>query len=135
MGGGCKMTFNEIHKSKEYDEDKNCCTVVASSLAFDVPFPEVQKFYAKNGRKKFKGLHPDKTDELILKMANTHKYNVFLVPHYKGMTVNNFDEYYPLGRFIIGMSRHVATCIDGGVEDWSEGTKKRITRVWQIVKI
>ena len=49
------MNYSEIKKSDEYLEDKNCCTVVASAVAFDMTFQESQKFYDEHGRKRNKG--------------------------------------------------------------------------------
>ena len=125
-------TFREIQNSKN---EKNCCTVVASALAFNVPFKEVQKIYSRNGRKKNKGLTPPDTDRMILKMGSLCNTPVNRVEAYQGMTINNFSDYYPYGSFIVGIRGHVACIIDGVTEDWTEDRKHRINRVWQIGEV
>ncbi len=49
------MNYSEIRKSDEYLNDDNCCTVVASAVAFDMTFQDTQKFYDEHGRKRNKG--------------------------------------------------------------------------------
>lgn len=49
------MKYSQIIKTKEFKEDKNSCTVVASSVMFNKSFKEMQKFYDQHGRKRKKG--------------------------------------------------------------------------------
>ena len=73
------MDYSEIKNTKEFKGDENQCTVIASSVAFDIPYPKMHEFYAQNGRKKGKGLSGCKTNEMIVKVA---KINGYKVPRY-----------------------------------------------------
>jgi hypothetical protein len=51
------MDYQEIKSYLEDHKDRNCCTVVASSIAFNVPFPEMQNyFFIHMGRKMHRGI-------------------------------------------------------------------------------
>ena len=50
------------------------------------------------------------------------------------VTVNNFRQFLPKGDYIFGMSGHVATVINGVVQDWTEGRAKRLCYIWTVEK-
>ena len=68
------MNYSEIKKSDEYLEDKDCCTVVASAVAFDMTFEESQKFYDEHGRKRNKGYRD--WDGAIIDLAKLKGYEL-----------------------------------------------------------
>ena len=70
------MDYSEIKNTKEFKGDDNQCTVIASSVVFNVPYSKMHEFYAQNGRKNGKGLTGFKTNEMILKVAKIHGYRV-----------------------------------------------------------
>ena len=53
------MEQNYNHMKKfAYDNDNNCCTVIATAIAFNQPFEKVQKdFFEKGYRKKGRGFY------------------------------------------------------------------------------
>ena len=152
------MKYSEIRKEidKNYKHDTNFCTVVASSVAFDLPFNLVHKLYSEHGRKLRTGLMPDKTDEMILKLAEITGYKVscfsldrkhkyltgfsrwvdnkgeILTQLRHNLTPNNAETYLPLGNYILGVRRHVLGVENGIVQDWTQGKKHKINRVWKI---
>lgn len=67
------MNYKTIKKSKEYLNDRNCCTVVASSIAFDVPFKKMQDLFFKHGRKRNKGYW---INPIIFELAEKFNYKV-----------------------------------------------------------
>lgn len=67
------MNYKTIKKSKEYLNDKNCCTVVASSIAFDVPFKKMQDLFFKHGRKRNRGYW---MSSIIFELAEKFNYKV-----------------------------------------------------------
>ena len=70
------MNINEIQNTKEFKGDRNQCTVVASSVAFDIDYKKVHSFYLNNGRKKNRGLLPYHTERLINLLAKYEGYKV-----------------------------------------------------------
>ena len=46
------MLFSEIKNCTEYETDRACCTVVASSVAFNQDFTHTQEYYNSNGRRR-----------------------------------------------------------------------------------
>ena len=158
------MNYSEIAKTTEYKQDKNCCTVVASSIAFDVPFPEMQKIYFDHGRKRNRGYHMGKIIyELAekfgyvvtgyeLKKKYSHSVNPYrskligceysnsknceiLLKSKSQLTVNNFRKYLPAKNYILGTRDHVLAVKNGAVNDWTENRKHRINRIFVIEKI
>ena len=67
------MKYSEIIQTKEYKQDWNCCTVVASSVIFNKPFGEMQKFYDHHGRKRKQGYRDWK--EAIIELCEKYNYS------------------------------------------------------------
>ena len=148
------MDYKTIENSTAYKLDKNCCTVVASSIAFNVPFEEMQTYFFKHGRKRNKGYW---MRSIIKEIAKDYGYKVttFLKEkkyNIKGsyfintetnekmlkntsITVNNCSSYLGKGIYILGVSRHVLALKNGIVEDWTKGRKHRINKIYKIEKV
>ena len=141
------MKYSEIETMQEYDRDKNCCTVVASSIAFNVPFDEMQNYFFQHGRKRNKGYHMYKIiDEIAkdygYKVEKFHKvpngyYNSetkeTILPSIS-LTVKNCTKYLDKGTFILKVSRHVLAVKNGKVEDWTRGRQNRVKDIYRITK-
>lgn len=136
-----KQTFNDI-KKYAYDGDTNCCTVIATSIAFEQPFKEVQKYFFSLGRKRNKGFaiyqHLDK-------ICKKYKYNyekITLYNKYKvkdifgvGLTPNNVADYLDLSTYLIGVNGHIFTLKNGIVEDWTRNRKHQIETIIRVEPI
>lgn len=72
------MKFKDIQQTKEWQTDWNQCTLVASSVAFNIDYKKIHQFYLDNGRQKNKGLLPFHTERIIRKLAKTEGYKVTL---------------------------------------------------------
>jgi len=72
------MNIKEIEKTTEYKNDWNQCTVVASSVAFNMDYKKVHKFYMANGRKKNRGLLPFHTERIMQELAKYEGYKITL---------------------------------------------------------
>ena len=70
------MDYSEIKNTKEFKGDDNQCTVIASSVVFNVPYSKMHEFYAQNGRKYGKGLTGTLTNKMIMKVAKINGYKV-----------------------------------------------------------
>ena len=148
------MDYKTIENSTAYKLDKNCCTVVASSIAFNVPFEEMQTYFFKHGRKRNRGYW---MRNIIKEIARDYGYKVttfekknpynekgsyFWNPETNekmlknaSITVNNCSAYLGKGTYILGVSRHVLALKNGIVEDWTKGRKHRINRIYKIEKV
>jgi hypothetical protein len=67
------MKYSEITKTKEYKEDRGCCTVVATSVAFDKPFKEIQDYFFTQGRKKNQGFA---FESALYKLGKKYNFNI-----------------------------------------------------------
>ena len=163
------MNYKQILKELESVNDRNNCTVISASVAFELPYNEVSDFFFLHGRKRNHGLKPDKTDNMIKLMAMEKGYKAtvykpkqepivafhngitrykksktrhwisvgkadLLCSTYGNMTANNCTDYLPRGNYILGVRGHVLGVQNGKVQDWTEGRKHYINRVWKIEK-
>tara|TARA_Y100000401_G_C8322069_1_gene225928 strand:+ start:715 stop:1200 length:486 start_codon:yes stop_codon:yes gene_type:complete len=142
------MQYSEIAKTQEYNSDKNCCTVVASSIAFNVPFDEMQNYFFQHGRKRNKGYHMYKIvpeiakdygykAERFYKVSNgyyNNKTGERILENTPSLTVNNCTKYLTKGTFILGVHEHVLAVKNGKVEDWTRGRKHRVKYIYRITK-
>tara|TARA_R110002020_G_scaffold73987_2_gene189670 strand:- start:910 stop:1389 length:480 start_codon:yes stop_codon:yes gene_type:complete len=142
------MKYEDIKKSKAYLNDKGCCTVVASAIAFNVPFERMQEvFKVAIGRRKNSGV---RFTYFVDKLAKTYGYKVesfqscnnfgTLSNNIKkvtksALTVATAEKALTSGNYILSMSGHVASLKNGIVEDWSRGSKRRIKKIYKFTKI
>ncbi len=139
------MKYSEIIQTKEYKQDWNCCTVVASSVIFNKPFGEMQKFYDQHGRKRKQGYSGWR--EAIIDLCKKYNYtykayavqynykNGYEVRQTKGngsyiennaevlcklktknsLNISNFNQYLPKGNYIMGFNGSI--CHVGAVKN------------------
>jgi len=135
-----KLNYQEITITNEYKNDTKCCTVIATSIAFDTPFDEMQKFFFNHmGRKRNKGIPFSKHLDKIQKVANNFGYNVtkLNIKDYKKtgiMTPNNCTQYLDKGTYLLGIRRHIIAVKNGIVEDWTKGKRHHITELYKVEK-
>ena len=138
------MKYSEIIQTKEFKEDHNCCTVVASSVVFNKPFAEIQKFYDQHGRKRKQGYRFWR--EAIIELCEKYNYtykkyavmysisNGYEVKQTKwngsqienaeilcklktrnSLNISNFNQYLPKGDYIMGFNGSI--CHVGAVKN------------------
>ena len=136
-----KQTFNEI-KKYAYKNDTNCCTIIATAIAFEKPFRKIQMDFFKRGyRTRGKGFNYFlKLDEI----TKTYNYNFeYLAENEhdvkrvfgRSLTPNNCTQYLDLETYLIGIRRHVFAVKNGIVEDWTKGRKHKITEIVRVTPI
>ena len=132
-----------MSKTKEYKEDHNCCTVVASSVIFNKPFGEMQKFYDQHGRKRKQGYRDWREAIVQLCEKYNYSYKKYAVRYGKNgyevretewngsyienaevlcklksknsLNISNFNQYLPKGNFIMGFNGSI--CHVGAVKN------------------
>lgn len=136
---GNTMNFKEIRSTSEYLSDDNCCTVVASSIAFNTPFKEMQNFFFNEmGRKRNKGIRFE--TKQVEKVAKKFGYKITLhkTREFKNngfLTPNNCNRYLDRATYLLGCKGHVLAFKNGIVEDWTQGRKHYINRIWKVEEI
>jgi hypothetical protein len=111
---------NEYLKSGRYETEKNDCTVIALSYGFNIDYSHAHKVCKEKGRKD--GHRFDMTK--VLGVKPSYEYFVFKSGDrrfakytylFKGdrMTVNTFRKTHPTGTYLVRISGHVFTVIDG----------------------
>ena len=63
------MNYKQILKDLESVDDRNNCTVISASVAFEMDYHKVSDFFFLHGRRRYHGLKPTKTDKMIRLMA------------------------------------------------------------------
>lgn len=111
-------------------QDKNNCTIIATSIAFKMPYKEVYQIAKQLGRKDKDGFWIDKILQHIDPNQNLHKIHE-LIPQ---TTIYSTLKSLQTGRYIIKATRHCFSLIDGIIYD--TGTNfplKRIRQIYQIL--
>ena len=125
--------------------DRNYCTVMASSIAFNTSFEYMQDLYFDLGRRRFRGCY---FSEVIETLAEKFKCNLTTYKKsYRGyfnaknnadflnmprLTPNNANGYLPKGNYILSVRGHVLSLKNGIVEDWSRGKKHQVNTIYKI---
>ena len=132
------MLFDEIKNCIEYETDRACCTVVASSVAFNQDFTHTQNFYNNNGRQKNRGLE----DRLCLKLLKEYAIEVggmvkTLDPKEitggATLTVGNSIKYLNKSKnYVMFSSGHAIGVSNGEVQDWSAKSKRPVKKIYCI---
>jgi hypothetical protein len=121
------------HPAREQLRETNDCGVLALALLCDVSYARAHQVLSDLGRKHRKGTSFPKmasaANELGYKFSNDCQpfelKTVGSLPYTmsrKGMT----------GRYLVWATRHWAAYIDGRLEDWSKGSRKRVLAVYKV---
>ncbi len=130
-------------KSNFASIDNNSCTVIASSLVFDIDYDTMLKHYDKQGRKRGRGVAPSQTYKINsglakeLKLATDYtngKHNIKRrYTNGKTLTVNNASKYLdPSKNYILGVRGHSLAMVSGKIEDHTEGSKREVISVLEV---
>lgn len=125
------VRFNQIEC--DTTGDRNSCTVVALSNVAQISFGKAQRIAAAAGRKPNKGFNT----ATLVAHAQTVGFNfakVEGVTKASRISVKRFLADYPKGRFIVRISGHAFTVIDGAVEDRAQPKPLcRIKDAWELI--
>jgi hypothetical protein len=132
------MLFSEIKNCTEYETDRACCTVVASSVAFNQDFTHTQEYYNSNGRRRNHALENGLSYRLIKTYARKvgGKVERLYPKDITGgatLTVGNSKKYLnKTQNYIMFSSGHAIGVKNGVVQDWSAGSKRPVKVVFAI---
>ena len=135
--------YEAIRRQSRRFNERNDCTVVATAIAFGVPYKVAHEALRRAGRKQgqgvyyFQSLHAicfyltsitGKTYEI--KEVDLEKIRAKKGSGVTGMTVASWLP--KRGRFLCGSSGHVAAVRGGEMHDWSANRKTRITKILKV---
>lgn len=130
------MKKYEALKSQRFD--RNDCGVVAVALTTDTPYPLAHSLLKSQGRKDGKGCYPS---QLMRVFANLgfrirvrRNEEVLKKDGYRctGRTAVKSLDYLKSGVHMIVYNTHVAACINGEIEDWTNSSLKKVEEVWTL---
>lgn len=124
------MNFAKMAEESKAINERNDCAVKALALCAGIPYDQAHTLLRRNGRR----------------WRKSTKWHVFW-PAFESLglkreqfttrhkTIVAFGRRPPHGTYLIATRGHLACCRDGKVEDWTEGRRHRIQRVWRVTKV
>jgi len=123
-------TITDGGASLDNIQDKNNCTIIATSIAFKMPYKEVYHIAKHLGRKDKDGFWIDKILQHIDPNQTYHK-PLYFIPH---TTIYSTLKTLQTGRYIIKATRHCFSLIDGIIYDTATNFPlKRILNIYKIL--
>ena len=132
------MDLKTIHNTSEYKSDRGCCAVVATAVVFDLDFKTAQQYYDRAGRKRRSGTSLFTIGKVMaelkhLQPVKVEEENPKTYTKGKTMTANNCINYLDGNCNYIALTTNHAIGIKAGkVEDWTEGRRHRITKLYKV---
>jgi hypothetical protein len=124
--------MTEVWNASSKQHENNDCTVKALAIATGLDYSVVHAAFTKAGRKNRKGCNRRITKIAAAALGFDMEPTVFSAK--TAITVER-DRRLQSGRYVIGMTRHLAAMVDGKLHDWSKGRRKRINNVWTLTPI
>ena len=114
--------------AKEVGE-RNDCAVKAVALACDVPSKVAHKALETQGRRKGRGVLLSQMQNAINLLGYTTAPAAYTA---KTATSLEHDPLLLNGHYIALMRGHVAAVVNGSVQDWTNGRRHHVKRVWLV---
>jgi len=123
------MNFDKAHNLSQQANEYNDCTVKAIAITCDVPYKVAHKALANEGRRNRCGSYRHQQVNAIKALG----YDLEPVEvTAKTMTKIKSDAAVSAGYFLAYVRGHVAAVVNGKVEDWTDGRRHRIQKVYKI---
>lgn len=127
--------MNKYQKMKEQSlrmNESNDCAVIATALACNVPYKKAHALYKKHGRRDRDGAYIDTTYRVVRELG----YRLVISRRFKaktGITLSR-EVKGTSGRYIAWMTTHLAAVVTGELQDWTQGSRKRVNAVFKVEK-
>jgi len=140
-----KMSYSKTNEASSKLNESNDCMVKAISISMNIPYEEVHEELRIAGRKSRRGTFMNTADTAMDILCR--RYNKQYVqssprnlysrlkggPIIKGkISLKRISKVFPKGNFILFTGSHASAMIDGHIDDWAEGRKKQVYRIWEI---
>ena len=123
------MNFKKAEQQKPISET-NDCSVKAVSILCDVPYHVAHKALKLQGRKNRKGSNYFS----IMFAIKSLGFKVQEVKHIaKTMTTITRDPVVQDGYFAVFTRGHIASVVNGKVEDWTDGRRHKVKEVVKVM--
>lgn len=112
--------------------DNNCCTVLALSAVTGMDFAQAQRIGFAAGRRRNKGFYTHVLVDFFNRQTDGKKFapiSPFTLAS-RARTIGQFVKSFPVGRYMVQISRHAFAVVDGIPVDFVVRPKARIRRVW-----
>jgi hypothetical protein len=123
-------TCLEISNSKN---EKNDCGVTAIAIALGIGYDKAHKVLSSVGRKPRRGISFNMLKDAIENVTGKEPmYQTILKPNgsqYTGVTIGKA---LPKGKYVLLFRGHAAALVDGVIEDWTDGRRKRILGYFKV---
>ena len=147
------MKYDNLKQDPLWVKDNNQCTVVAVSLLCDISYPEAfQACKVLGNRKAGRGM-PRGICQMVMRDLG-FKLTQIKTKRESDYTWKMVEDLYPRkadgsqytpksigqllpdsGRYLLQFDRHVASYIDGKIEDWTNGRQHRIIGIWKVEEL
>jgi hypothetical protein len=123
--------------------ERNDCAVVAISMACDISYQSAIGITRRFGRRPNRGL---KTTNMMKQNPVINGYRFEEMNHFtrntRGLewqdrawkTVGSFVADHPTGRYLLQVSRHLLTLIDGTLIDSEHKPRRRLRNAWRVTR-
>jgi len=126
------MNYTAALATVDAKGDRNACVPIATSIVTDVPLEDVLKTFSLAGRRRRCA-----TTGLVWLRANKLMGLRREPIPYQGKTVVTVERWlqrhHKGERLMVYMRGHVAAFDGHKIDDWSKGSRRRVTEVWRLV--
>lgn len=124
------MNYEKTADAAKRAWETNDCAVKAIAIACDVPYPVAHKTLKQLGRRGRCGTRNVMINEAFKALG----FKMEIIPH-TAKTVKTLpkDSAVQKGYFVALVPQHILAIIDGKVEDWSDGSARRVKFVAKIL--
>lgn len=135
--------YEAMRRQSKRFKESNDCSVVATAIAFDVPYKVAHEALRRFGRKHGRGVYYFRHIHAIRLHVTTITGKVYEIEEVdlekirakkgSGVTGMTVSDWLPKrGRFLCGSRGHVAAVRGGEMHDWSANRKTRITKIVKV---
>lgn len=127
--------WNEVCRASQLMEENNDCVVKVLALTTNMLYEHAWGICSAHGRKRGAGMYPKDWHA----MFKARGYELRVVPPQRynnartGVTLAR--QTHMRGKFIVWYKAHVGALVNGVLLDWTNGRKKRVYEVYEVVKL
>jgi hypothetical protein len=126
-------TYKTCLEISNRKHEKNDCGVTAIAIATGIGYDKAHKVLSSVGRKPRRGISFNMLKDAIEAVTGKRPtFETILKPNgsrYTGVTIGKA---LPKGKYVLLFGGHAAALVDGVIEDWTDGRRKRILGYFKV---